>query len=182
MAEEWRSIDGWPYEVSSEGRIRRSLLPKKPCSTHVGKILKGVIDSGGYRNVSLHNGTKGYRVRVQYLVASAFLEPKPSPSHMLDHINRIRDDNRASNLRWVIARQNAENSSRVINRVPKQRGRSSVLLSLRAPKVRLSPDQVIAIRQRYSGGVETYDSLAAAFGVAKSTIGFIVRGETWRSL
>lgn len=43
---------------------------------------------------------------------------------------------------------------------------------------RLSPEQVLEIRQAYSQG-ETQGSLCRRFGVSVGTIGRIVRGETW---
>lgn len=46
-------------------------------------------------------------------------------------------------------------------------------------RAKLTPDQVCEIRRRRADG-EPYDSLATAFGVVPGTIGFIVRGETWR--
>lgn len=43
---------------------------------------------------------------------------------------------------------------------------------------RLSPEQVLEIRQRYAAG-ETQGSLCRTFSVSVGTIGRIVRGETW---
>ncbi len=72
---------------------------------------RGCIDTYGY-----------YRIRIQHkrflthrLVAECFLpniENKPT----VDHINRIRTDNRLQNLRWATYQEQSDNSSRVINR------------------------------------------------------------------
>jgi hypothetical protein len=50
-----------------------------------------------------------------------------------------------------------------------------------APQHRLKAVQVIEIRNRYAAG-EPSTRLAAEYGMARSTIGNIVRGERWRSV
>lgn len=44
---------------------------------------------------------QGQSHMLQHLVANAFLPPRPSPLHVLDHLDGARDNNAASNLRWV---------------------------------------------------------------------------------
>jgi hypothetical protein len=50
-----------------------------------------------------------------------------------------------------------------------------------SPEHRLKAVQVIAIRTRYAAG-EPSTRLAAEYGMARGTIGNIVRGERWRSV
>lgn len=45
----------------------------------------------------------------------------------------------------------------------------------------VTASQALDIRQRVAGG-ETHKSVAAAFDVAKSTVGMIVAEQTWRHL
>lgn len=45
---------------------------------------------------------------------------------------------------------------------------------------RLTQRQVDEIRAQYVRGVTSIRDLAAAYGVSKSTIGYVVTGETWR--
>lgn len=54
---------------------------------------------------------------VHRLVAECFC-PNKDKKPEVDHINRIRSDNRASNLRWATRRENVDNSLTVLNRNP----------------------------------------------------------------
>lgn len=95
-----------PILCRSDGQILRQY----------GKFLKegdknwtsGSLDKRtGYKQISIKN--KHHRVHV--LIAEAFLgfPPNSYPEYMCDHINRIRDDNRPENLRWVTPKENSHN-------------------------------------------------------------------------
>ena len=60
----------------------------------------------GYRNVSVN----GKYFRVHRLVAETFI-PNPDNKPFVDHINRVRDDNRVENLRWVTRSENQRNTA-----------------------------------------------------------------------
>ena len=78
-------------------------------NTSEEKVLVGGIDKDGYRHVQLwKNGKPASGVRVSRLVAEAFV-PNPSGKPFVDHINAIRSDNRAENLRWADATENMSN-------------------------------------------------------------------------
>lgn len=47
---------------------------------------------------------------------------------------------------------------------------------------KLSPAEVLLIRERYAAGGTTYSSLGRAFGISKVAVGYIVRREHWRDL
>ena len=55
----------------------------------------------------MENG-KRKKVMVHILVAEAFLGPKPN-GYEIDHINSIRKDNRAANLKYVTREENRNN-------------------------------------------------------------------------
>lgn len=92
----WKKIDGKPnYSVSDTGGIRND---------KTGRILKLSKHSCGYLQVML--GRKTTPVYVHRVVAMAFvLNPEHKPQ--VDHINGDKMDNRAENLRWVTASENA---------------------------------------------------------------------------
>lgn len=112
----WKDIagfDGW-YQVSSIGRVKR--LKKVHCNhgkRNIVKrelILKQSLDHKGYFTVTISNGIEHKTQKVHRLVAKAFI-PNPDNKPQVDHINRIRTDNRVENLRWATAKENSRNSN-----------------------------------------------------------------------
>lgn len=97
---EWRNVEGWPYEVSRDGQVRRHGSVR---------ILRG-IDRGkrGYLVVGLREGRERWRqVFIHVLVCEAFHGPRPSPIHQVGHRDGSKDNNHADNLRWVTPKENA---------------------------------------------------------------------------
>lgn len=95
--EEWRPIEGWPYEVSSLGNIRNAR----------GQLLKPKSQKG-YRRVTLCRPDKRQDHMINRLVATTFLRP-PQGSEEADHINRNRSDDRLENIRWLSVAANRAN-------------------------------------------------------------------------
>jgi len=89
------------YQVSPEGQVRR--IRKDPRSNRY-KILKPVITSGGYQQVTLSRNNVRKSHFVHRLVALAFVEGDHSLS--VDHIDTNRQNNHASNLRWLTLADN----------------------------------------------------------------------------
>ena len=111
--EEWRDIVGYEgkYKISNMGRlflcgVYRDGRRYKP------HIKKTSLDVGGYEYANLTDfdgNVKTYKIH--RLVAMAFIE-NPNNFPCIDHINRIRTDNRIENLRWCTKEENNRNTKR----------------------------------------------------------------------
>lgn len=100
--ERWQPIDGWPYEVSDLGRVRRAAPGPR---TRVGRVKKLHTRKDRYVSVHLYDGGRHTHVLVHRVVAAAFCS-KPEGATQVNHINEVCSDNRASNLEWVTPAQN----------------------------------------------------------------------------
>ena len=76
-----------------------------------GRPLKPCINPDGYGTVCLQldDGQKTYRIH--RLIAIAFKLPNPDNKPEIDHINRIKTDNRLVNLRWANDEEQQMNTS-----------------------------------------------------------------------
>ena len=90
------------YEVSNLGRVRVN-----------GKIVQPYF-AGKYLHIGKFN--------IHRAVAELFV-PNPDNKPCVDHINTVRTDNRACNLRWVTIAENNRNSTTRIHQSAAQRGR-----------------------------------------------------------
>lgn len=114
MKEIWKDIKGFEgyYQVSNLGRVRsldrdilRHYKNKEKMVTWKGRIMALHNRRDGYPSVDLYKGHKRYEYAVHRLVAMEFVQnPKNRPE--VDHINTIRTDARACNLRWVNRSEN----------------------------------------------------------------------------
>ena len=120
--EVWISIRGYPgYSVSNLGRVRRAnrSWPKNK-RTPQYTYLKGSHNQDGYVQVSLTKNGKRTLKAVHRLVLEAFVGRCPE-GLQCDHKNRVRDDNAATNLRWVTQKENLEGrvyTGKYVKRVP----------------------------------------------------------------
>lgn len=117
--EEWRDIPRYEgmYQASSFGRVRsidHIALSNGSQVIRRGRILSQHKHYKGYVRVGLENSGKMKTEFVHRLVASAFI-PNPDNLPEVDHINTVRDDNRAENLRWVDHVSNCRHSIEVGN-------------------------------------------------------------------
>lgn len=167
--EEWRPVVGFEgvYEVSSFGRVsRQGVAPGvRPSTRSDGRrILKASPANHGYPQVGLSREGKKKNVPVHWLVAEAFLGPR---TETVDHINGDRTDNRVVNLRYL---SRSENARAAWERLGRDQGRVAA--------AKLSPEQVLEIRQRVADG-ETQRSVADRFGISSSHCNSIVHGRLW---
>lgn len=109
MNEKWRDIAGWPYQVSSLGRVRRSVPAQGGTA---GRILRTYTVSG-YAAIKLqHNGIGSRKsFYVHRLVAAAFLGPRPKGMEV-NHKDGVKTRNIYSNLEYVTSSENKQHAIR----------------------------------------------------------------------
>jgi len=114
LVQQWMPVPGYEglYSVSSLGNVRS----EERVTTH-GSFYRTVKErilcqnktTNGYLALRLWRNGRFRVVRVHQLVAEAFIE-KPGDDFMVDHVDRNRSNNSASNLRWVTKAQNMKNT------------------------------------------------------------------------
>jgi len=92
-----RTYKNADYHIKPNGEVWA--IRKKRCS-----LLEGWITQKGYRAYSIN----GKSIEGHRLVAENYL-PNPENKEQVDHINRVRHDNRVENLRWATRQENCEN-------------------------------------------------------------------------
>jgi hypothetical protein len=94
-----KPIDGYEdrYSVTPDGKVW-SILKRKFLS------CKPRFD--GYIPVSLHDGN-GFKMKLTHvLVADAFLPPRPSSKHEVNHKDGNKSNNAVGNLEWMTRAEN----------------------------------------------------------------------------
>lgn len=165
MASEiWKPVADWEgfYEVSNLGRIR---------SVVTGTIRKTQSKSGArYQLVGLIHSGRKKTYSVHRLIAEAFLGPMPAGKQCA-HLNGDPSDNRAANLAYVTAKENASHKRFHGTHKAGESHHAAVLtetdvLELRATVHDLLDAKVAAERH----------------GIAPSSICAAVNGKTWAHL
>ena len=114
----WRDLPSNPsYQISNTGLVRqksRMVFNRGRYYSKAGGMVKEHRDSDGYCFVVLALKGENQKRFVHRLVAEAFIGPRPE-DQTVDHINRVRNDNRVENLRYATA------SEQNLNRVFKKR-------------------------------------------------------------
>lgn len=118
-SEEWKEINGYEgkYLISTHGRVL-SIRRKIPHNNKPGmktipeKILKIIADGEGYSLVGLSKDGKRRMYKVHQLVASHFVEERPSPQHGINHKDGVKSNNHYTNLEWTTIQENIDHAVR----------------------------------------------------------------------
>lgn len=178
VKEKWKSVKGFKgvYDISNLGRLRscKRVIKSKGDGVRTVEevILKGYLCKG-YIHVRLSNGKVKVRASIHRLVAQAFKRnPKNKP--YVNHLNGIKDDNRASNLVWSTPSENVQHAydTGLITPLLGELHRGSALTS----------SQVLTVCSLLDSGSLTHKEIADIFEVSRATIGSINNGEVWNHL
>ena len=177
MEEElWRPVVGWPaYLVSNLGRVRRV----GGINGRRERLRKLTVASTGYLTVRLSDGPRRKSALVHRLVCEAFHGPAPEGLQVA-HMNGVRSDPRASNLRWSTPSENQadRNLHGTDHRGDKHYARTTPTLVLRGEchgQSKLTAAQVRAIRSDPRLNID----IAQQYGVSFSTVGRIKSRKIW---
>jgi hypothetical protein len=173
--EEWRECPGYEgrYEVSSLGRIRslpRTEEARNGVSRSVyGGILKPMVHTQGYLQVSLRKKGQMRTVRLHRLIAEAFHGRLRNALHNeVAHLDGNPSNARADNLKWV---SKVENHSHKLRHGTHHRGS-------RHPGAKLTEEQALAILTSNAPRSE----LAEQYSVSAYTIDDIRSRKRWPHL
>jgi hypothetical protein len=108
-AELWKSVEGFPYEVSCFGRVRRSEGGSN--STKPGRLLRVYADRYGYAVVRLSRHGEVHDKKIHRLVCEAF-NGKPADGQQVRHLDGDPQNNHPANLVWGDAADNAADRRR----------------------------------------------------------------------
>lgn len=127
----------------------------------VHERILGTRNLKGYLVATLHFRGRRVQVKLHRVVWIAMNGSIPV-GLMPDHINRNKSDNRIANLRLVSNKENAANRRSYLGE--------------ENPAAKITRNIAMAIRNA-SG---SYDTRATQFGVSKSLVAQISRGELWQ--
>lgn len=168
LVERWNRVPGYEehYEVSDEGRVRRILGGR---GATAGRILKQ-HDQGGYRAVQLCRNDVKKKIGVHILVAEAFHGRRPTRKFP-NHKNCDKHDNRADNLEWLTAKQNARHAILAGKRPGRAMAGEE---NGRAKLTRCQVEEILRLK-----GAIGQRTLARLCGVSKTAIQLIHQGKNW---
>lgn len=174
MEEVWKDVKGYEgyYQVSNLGRVRsldRTFTRSDgSTATYRGRVLVPV--GRPYRHVTFSKNGKAVRIRIHRLVAEAFI-PNPNGLSDVDHVNCIKTDNRATNLRWCTPAENSRYAAENGLLHPKpyelysDEAKERMVADKRRPVVR--DDGVV---------YPSITSAAKALGVTRPAVGHVLMG------
>lgn len=155
------------YEVSDLGNVRSYWTKQNPPTLGTNprpralsrRRVNGRLSNWLVVCLRIAQG-RFYTYLVHELVAWSYLGPRPSPRHVIIHLNHQFDDNRAANLAWVTRSEASLHA---------------VAFKPRRPLAKLSPAKIRVIR----ASKLTARELAAKYGVGAKAIYNIRWGKTW---
>ncbi len=176
--ETWKPLEfpGWKqlrkkYALSSAGRVAsfsEDIIAD-------GKLLNGSLTTG-YKTLNLHRPGNNGTLYIHREIARLFVK-KSSPKHKyVIHVNHIKTDNSAKNLKWATLEDMILHQQRSPAKVAYKRVQAN-----RTAGLKLTAAQVKSIKKTLTSKNRslTIKKLADKFGVSEMTMYRIKSGENW---
>lgn len=160
-----KSIEGHPgYYVSHLGYV---------FSEKYGSLreLKAQRDQQGYLHVVLSTNGRAHTIKVQYLVATHFIGPRPA-GYVVCHCDGDKTNNAAWNLRYDTQKNNIADI--------KIHGTENPPVGSRNGMSRLTEAQVLEMRRLRRLYGLTHRALGFRFGVSREQARDIINRKAWK--
>ena len=156
------------YYFSREGHAARASVRRGTVSV---AMLKGCECGAGYRAISYPIGNGRYgRLYIHRAVCELFNGAAPDGMPVVRHLDCNMNNNRASNLAWGTAQDNAEDANR----------NGKTAYGERNGMAKLTTKDVATMRQLRIDNKTTFKQLAAQFGVTTMTAHRAITGVNWK--
>lgn len=152
-------------EAINRGFVKVDSLHGTAYATRAAGRRVGCKNKSGYVVSTLHIDGKRKQVKLHRLIWIA-ANGLPPENMQIDHINRIKDDNRIENLRLADAILNSNNRR-------SYKGADN-------PACKINWNIVRAIRESYKE-TKSYAKIAIKFRISRSLVAQIIRGELWKN-
>ena len=167
----WKDIEELDnlYQVSNLGRFKRK--QRRGLSE---RILQLSYYSNGYLQFAGKLNGIRFSFIAHRIVAKYFVENKnPDKFDVVNHLNGIKDDNRAENLEWCNSSMNMLHSYQELGHIKNHNGENN-------PKAQLTLEQVEVIRNLYKKG-EKQSDLGRKYNVNRNVIYKVINNITWKN-
>jgi len=174
----WKPLKfkGWQllrnkYAVSSHGRAasyKEDILAD-------GKLLAGSLTSG-YRTLNLHLDNNTGTLYLHREVAKLFNDKPSSKQKFVIHLNHVKTDNRAKNLKWATQKEVNDHQQKSPQKLEYKKSQSS-----RRNGLKLNTAQVKAIKTLLANPDRTltHQQIADKYNISPMTVYRIKSGENW---
>ena len=168
----WVPVLGYEgiYEASNKGEVRSLVAPTGSGVKFRGTplILKPKTKRNGYLEVGL-NKNKNKKMHYVHRIVLAAFTGIDIKNMEVGHIDADKTNNRISNLAWVFRSGNAKMS---VQQGLMEKGGDRY-------NAKLTPAAVKDIRSNYSFRKTTQGFFANKYGVARATVGSVLKNRSW---
>lgn len=164
----WKDVKGYEglYQVSNLGRVKRITISEL--------VMKQTLHKKtGYLQVGFRKDKKRKTMSVHRVVAQAFCEQEEG-KNVVNHLNGVKTDNRASNLDWTTKKENEEHAVRL--------GLRNDLIGENNISCILTREEVIEIYELAHSGTISQFKIADKFKIHQANVSSIKLGKTWSHL